>query len=49
LLHGRTVRKALPLVERLTYFAKFPVRLLRPPKPVVKAAKKPELVQIDRP
>lgn len=47
LLHGRTVRKALPLVERLTYFAKFPVRLLRPPKPVVKAAKKPELVQID--
>jgi radical SAM protein with 4Fe4S-binding SPASM domain len=31
LLHGRTVRRWLPLVERLTYFARLPARLLRPP------------------
>jgi len=33
LLHGRTVRNLLPLVERLVYFSKLPARLLRPPKP----------------
>ncbi len=32
LLHGRTVRRLLPLVERLTYFSRLPARLLRPPK-----------------
>jgi radical SAM protein with 4Fe4S-binding SPASM domain len=32
LLHGRTVRRLIPLVERLTYFSKLPARLLRPPK-----------------
>ena len=32
LLHGKTVRRMLPLVERLTYLAKLPRRLLRPPK-----------------
>lgn len=32
LLHGRTVRRLLPLVERLTYFARLPKRLLRPPR-----------------
>jgi len=31
ILHGRTVRRLLPLVERLTYFSKLPKRLLRPP------------------
>jgi radical SAM protein with 4Fe4S-binding SPASM domain len=31
LLHGKTVRRLLPLVERLTYLAKLPARLLRPP------------------
>jgi radical SAM protein with 4Fe4S-binding SPASM domain len=31
LLHGKTVRRMLPLVERLTYLAKLPSRLLRPP------------------
>jgi radical SAM protein with 4Fe4S-binding SPASM domain len=30
LLHGRTVRRLLPLIERLTYFAKLPKKLLRP-------------------
>ena len=30
LLHGKTVRRLLPLVERLTYLAKLPTRLLRP-------------------
>ena len=32
LLHGRTVRRLLPLVERLAYFAGLPKRLLRPPE-----------------
>jgi hypothetical protein len=34
LLHGRTVRRLLPLVERLVYFSRLPKRLLRPPQPV---------------
>ena len=42
LLHGKTVRKLLPLVERLTYFSKLPGSLLRPPKPPLKE----DLVQI---
>jgi radical SAM protein with 4Fe4S-binding SPASM domain len=32
LLHGRSVRRLLPLVERLTYLSKLPARLLTPPK-----------------
>jgi len=32
LLHGKTVRKLLPLVERLTYLSRLPKGLLRPPK-----------------
>ena len=44
LLHGRTVRKLLPLVERLVYYSKLPRSLLTPPK---KAAAESELVQID--
>jgi radical SAM protein with 4Fe4S-binding SPASM domain len=31
ILHGKTVRRLLPLVERLTYLSKLPARLLRPP------------------
>ena len=30
ILHGRTVRRLLPLIERLTYLSKLPRRLLRP-------------------
>lgn len=33
LLHGKTVRRLLPWVERLTYLSKLPKGLLRPPKP----------------
>lgn len=44
LLHGETVRKMLPLVERLTYVSKLPRRLLSPPKPTAR----PDLVQIER-
>jgi radical SAM protein with 4Fe4S-binding SPASM domain len=45
--HGRWVRKALPVVERLVYLSRLPGRLLRPPK---KAQPKPaaDLVQIER-
>jgi hypothetical protein len=30
ILHGRTVRRLLPLVERLAYYSRLPARLLRP-------------------
>ena len=43
LLHGRTVRRLLPLIERLVYFSKLPRRWLNPPKPV---AESPKLVEI---
>ncbi|PWU07053.1 MAG: hypothetical protein C5B51_10940 [Terriglobia bacterium] len=36
LLHGRTVRRMLPVIERLTYLSKLPGRLLRPPRRVEK-------------
>ncbi len=42
--HGKTVRRLLPLVERLTYLSKLPGRLLRPPQPA--APRRVELVQI---
>jgi radical SAM protein with 4Fe4S-binding SPASM domain len=32
ILHGHTVRRLLPMVERLTYLSKLPRRLLRPPR-----------------
>jgi radical SAM protein with 4Fe4S-binding SPASM domain len=32
ILHGKTVRRFLPLVERLVYFSGLPARLLKPPK-----------------
>jgi radical SAM protein with 4Fe4S-binding SPASM domain len=41
--HGETVRKLLPLVERLTYLRKLPARLLAPPKPT---SNHEDLVQI---
>jgi radical SAM protein with 4Fe4S-binding SPASM domain len=44
ILHGRTVRKLLPWVERLVYFSKLPRSLLTPPR---KAAAQSELVRID--
>src|SRR5580698_9748573 len=31
MLHGRTVRRLMPVVERLTYLSKLPSKLLRPP------------------
>jgi radical SAM protein with 4Fe4S-binding SPASM domain len=45
LMHGSTVRKLLPLVERLTYLARLPRRLLTPPRRQP-APSKPDLVQI---
>jgi radical SAM protein with 4Fe4S-binding SPASM domain len=48
--HGGTVRRLLPLIERLTYFAKLPKRLLNPPKRVPVPPETPaELVQIGPP
>jgi radical SAM protein with 4Fe4S-binding SPASM domain len=44
-LHGRTVRRLLPLVERLAYFSKLPKSLLKPPR----AAEREELVEISVP
>jgi len=32
ILHGRTVRRLLPVIERLTYLFELPARLLRPPR-----------------
>jgi hypothetical protein len=45
LLHGKTVRRLLPVVERLTYLSKLPRALLKPPQAV--APKPEELVQIE--
>jgi radical SAM protein with 4Fe4S-binding SPASM domain len=47
LLHGRTVRRLLPVVERLVYLSKLPARLLRPPKPPSPAPQREDLVQIE--
>jgi radical SAM protein with 4Fe4S-binding SPASM domain len=33
IFHGKTVRRLLPVVERLTYLSKLPKGLLKPPKP----------------
>ena len=38
MLHGRTVRKLLPWVERLVYFSKLPRWLLTPPKKDARAS-----------
>jgi hypothetical protein len=44
LLHGKTVRKLVPWVERMVYFSKLPRKMLRPPQRTVGEK---ELVQID--
>lgn len=46
ILHGATVRRLLPWVERLTYLAKLPRRFLTPPKRQPAPAA-PDLVQIE--
>jgi radical SAM protein with 4Fe4S-binding SPASM domain len=47
-LHGRTVRRLLPAVERVAYIAKLPLRLLNPPKRKAPAGIEPqELVQLE--
>ncbi|HYO81232.1 MAG TPA: radical SAM/SPASM domain-containing protein [Bryobacteraceae bacterium] len=46
LLHGRTVRKLLPVVERFVYLSKLPLRLLRPSRQQP-AARNGDLVQIE--
>lgn len=46
LVHGKTVRTLLPLVERFVYMARLPRRWLSPPKPVSDRAAEP-LVQIE--
>jgi hypothetical protein len=47
LFHGGTVRKLLPLVERLVYLARIPGRWLTPPRRIPTPAPAPELVQIE--
>jgi radical SAM protein with 4Fe4S-binding SPASM domain len=42
--HGKTVRRMLPLIERLAYFSKMPGKMLRPPKPMPRTE---GLVQIE--
>lgn len=44
-LHGRTVRRLLPAIERLAYFSRLPGKWLRPPAPAPGA---PDLVQIEQ-
>ncbi|MCS7026040.1 MAG: radical SAM protein [Bryobacteraceae bacterium] len=46
LFHGETVRKMLPVVERLVYYSKLPGRWLSPPKPAVEKSRPQALVQI---
>jgi radical SAM protein with 4Fe4S-binding SPASM domain len=43
IFNGKTVRRLLPVIERLVYYSKLPGRLLRPPEPV---SRKLDLVQI---
>jgi radical SAM protein with 4Fe4S-binding SPASM domain len=43
IFHGKTVRRWLPLIERLTYLSGLPLRLLNPPRP---QPVREELVQI---
>ena len=49
LFHGRTVRRILPLVEKLIYMAKLPRRWLNPPKPAARREQPGPLVQIQGP
>ena len=46
-LHGKWVRRAMPVIERLIYAAKLPKRWLAPPREAVRSEDaKPDLVQI---
>ena len=48
LLHGRTVRRLLPVVERAAWLARIPLRLLNPPKEKAPAIRESqELVQLE--
>ena len=47
IFHGRTVRRLLPMVERLAYYSKAPGRMLRPPRRTARRAAE-ELVQIQK-
>ena len=44
IFHGKTVRRLLPAVERLTYLSKLPRALLKPPQAKARAE---ELVQLN--
>ena len=44
MVHGKTVRRLLPVIERLAYYSRLPGKLLRPPAP---APRVQELVQIE--
>ena len=48
LVHGTTVRRLLPLVERLAYFSRLGRGWLRPSRPVPGAAAEPDLIQIQQ-
>lgn len=47
LCHGRTVRRMLPVIERLIYLSKLPAKWLKPPRPAGPATPPIELVQIE--
>jgi MoaA/NifB/PqqE/SkfB family radical SAM enzyme len=49
LLHGRTVRRLLPLVERLVYLSRLPRGWLDEPKPPSAPARQGALVRLDPP
>ncbi|HLY17042.1 MAG TPA: radical SAM protein [Bryobacteraceae bacterium] len=46
LFHGKTVRRLLPVIERLIYFSKLPAKLLRPPTTPAPLPGTQDLVQI---
>ncbi len=45
-LHGRTVRRLLPWIERLAYFSRLPAKLLQPPR---RSVRQSELVKLGEP
>jgi radical SAM protein with 4Fe4S-binding SPASM domain len=45
-VHGRTVRRLLPWIERVAYFSRLPARLLKPPR---RSARQSELVKLGEP
>ncbi len=46
MLHGRTVRRLLPWIERLAYFSRLPAKLLKPPR---RSVRQSELVKLGEP